>query len=257
MIGVAPFAIPGRVALVTAGSRGIGRACARALAESGARVALCSRDAAHLAAAADAIERATSKRPVTVAGDLADPGFPARCCAEVQRSLGPVEILVANVGGPARGSFDALDDAGWGAALDSTLHPTVRLVRAVLPGMRRARHGRVIPILSTSLREPIDELTASNVLRPALAGLVADLARANGMHRITVNAVLPGYTRTERLAEVAGDPERLRALTDRIPAGRLGTPEEIAAAVVFLASDEASFVNGALLAVDGGMTARV
>lgn len=248
-------AIPGRVALVTAASDGIGLASALELARAGARVALLSRDPAKLAAAAERVREVAGTPPPVIAADLLDPETPARAVAEVARTLGEVEILVANVPGPPRGTFEALDDRAWEVAVRALLAPALGLCRAVLPGMRRERFGRIVHVLSVTAREPLPGLTAGNVLRPAVAGLVADLARACGAHRITVNAVLPGYTRTARLLE-NGRPEALRALEDRIPLGRLADPPEIGAVVAFLASDAASYVSGALVPVDGGLTAR-
>ncbi len=258
MNGVGLFRIPDRVALVTAASEGIGRAAAEGLAAAGARVAILSRDPEKLSAAARGIEERTGVRPLTVRGDLLDPATAGRAVAEVAHSLGPVEILVANVGGPPGGAFDALDDADWDKATAGVLGAAIRLVRAVLPAMRRARFGRIVHVLSTTARAPLAGLTTSNALRPAVAGLIADLARENAIHRITVNGICPGYTRTARLLELGvGAPERLREFERSAPIGRLADPAEIAAPVVFLASDAASYITGAILPVDGGLTARV
>jgi 3-oxoacyl-[acyl-carrier protein] reductase len=255
--GAGPFRIPDRVALVTAASQGIGLATAEALARAGARVAILSRDSRKLAEAARGVEQRTGFRPFTVEGDLLKPDVPARAAAEVARALGTVEILVANVGGPPGGTFDSLDDAAWERAAAGVLGAAIRLCRAVLPAMRQARFGRIVHVLSLTARAPARGLTASNALRPAVAGLVADLALENAIHRITVNGVCPGYTRTARLAELHTDaPDKLRELEERTPIGRLADPAEIAAPIVFLASDAASFITGAILPVDGGLTAR-
>ncbi len=251
------FDIPSRVALVTAASSGIGKASAMALARAGARVAILARGEKRLAAAAEQIQEASGRDVLALPGDLTDPSTPAAVLAELGRRWGPVEILVANVGGPEKGSFDALDDSAWQRAFDAVLTPAIRLSRAVLPSMRRARFGRIIHILSLTAREPVEQLTASNALRPAVAGLIADLARELAVLGITVNGVCPGYTRTPRLEELgATDPSRLRQIEQLIPAGRLAAPEEIAAVVLFLASDAASYVTSALIPVDGGVTAR-
>jgi 3-oxoacyl-[acyl-carrier protein] reductase len=251
---VNPFEIPGRVALVTAGSEGIGLAAALALARSGAQVAILSRDPHKLAAAAEAIHAASGTLPLAVAADVADAAATARALAEVTRTLGEIEILVVNVGGPRKGTFDSADDAAWDDGVRQTLGPAVRLTRAVLPAMRRARFGRIVHVLSVTAREPLPGFALSNALRPAVAGMIGDVARENAVHRVTVNGVCPGYVRTRRLAGLDGD--ALRRLEERIPAGRLADPSEIGAVVAFLASDAASYVTGAIVPVDGGFTAR-
>lgn len=255
MSGIPP--IPGRVALVTAASAGLGYACARALAEQGAEIAIASRDRARIDDAAARLAHETGARPLALVGDLAEPGTPKRLVAEVAEHLGDVEILVANVGGPTPGGLGTLDESAWAAGVGGVLVPAIELMRAVLPKMRRARFGRVVHVLSVTARVPVDGLAISNALRPAVAGLIADAARDNAVHGITINGVCPGYTRTRRLEELgAASPDALRALEERIPAQRLAAPEEIAAPVAFLASDRASYVNGAILPVDGALSAR-
>ena len=256
MIDEAIYPIPGRVALVPAASSGIGVACARALARAGARVAILSRDAERLAGAARQIAEDCGRPVLAVPGDLTDAEAPFRAVSEVARELGPVELLVANVGGPPPGTFDALDEPAWREAIDSVLWPAVRLSRAVLPRMRNLRFGRIVHVLSLTARQPIGGLTTSNALRPAVAGLVGDLARENAVHGITINAVCPGMTRTARIEELAATPERVRALEAMVPMGRLAAPEEIAAPVAFLCSEQASYLTGAIIPVDGGVTAR-
>jgi 3-oxoacyl-[acyl-carrier protein] reductase len=248
--------IPSRVALVTGASEGIGLACARALAAAGARVAILSRRDDALRERAAELADETGAEVIPVAGDLLDPETPRRAVHETASRLGPVEILVANVGGPPRGRADELDDDAWRTAIDGVLWPALRLTRAVVPEMRNARFGRIVHVLSVTVREPVPSLTTSNALRPAVAGLIADHAREYGVHGVTVNGVLPGYTRTARLEELgASAPERLRRLEEQVPAGRLADPSEVAAVALFLASDGASYVNGALIPADGGLSA--
>lgn len=252
-----PWRIPGRVALCTAASQGLGFACALGLARAGGRVAILSRNQENLAAAAARIEAAAGEKPLTLTGDLGDPATAARAVGEVTRALGPVEILVASVGGPPAGTFDTLDDGAWNQAIDGVLWAAIRLCRAVLPAMRVARFGRIVHILSSTVRTPVPGLATSNALRPAVAGLIATLARENAVHGITVNGICPGYARTARLEALRGrSPEQMRALEAQIPAGRLADPEEIAAPAVFLASEAASYITGVMVPVDGGVTAR-
>jgi 3-oxoacyl-[acyl-carrier protein] reductase len=248
--------IPARVALVTGASEGIGLACARALAAAGARVAILSRREDALRERAEELAAETGGEVVPVAGDLLDPETPRRAVQETVSRLGPVEILVANVGGPPRGRAGELDDEAWRTAIDGVLWPALRLTRAVVPEMRTARFGRIVHVLSVTVRQPVPALTTSNALRPAVAGLIADHAREYGVHGITVNGVLPGYTRTARLEQLgASAPERLRRLEQEVPAGRLADPSEVAAVALFLASDAASYVNGVLIPADGGLSA--
>lgn len=250
------FSIPGRVALVTAASAGIGEACARALARAGARVALLARRERELKDLAESIAADFGVETLAVPADLSVPGAVEGAVRTVTARLGPVEVLVANVGGPPAGRFGELGDDEWKAAIDGVLYPAIRLTRAVTPRMISERYGRIVHVMSITVRQVVPGLTASNALRPAVAGLVADSAREFGVHGITVNGVLPGYTRTQRLAQLGqSDPERLRELERQVPLGRLADPAEVAAAAAFLASDAASYVNGVLLPVDGGLTA--
>ncbi|UCF66697.1 MAG: SDR family oxidoreductase [Acidobacteriota bacterium] len=246
-----------RVALVTAASSGIGLASARALARAGGRVAILSRDERRLAHAREQVRGTSGADVVTIAGDLDEPVTARRALHAAAETLGPVEIVVANVGGPPPGTFDDLDDAAWDRAVRGVLLAAVRLTREALSSMRQRRYGRIVHVLSVTVRTPIIGLTTSNALRPAVAGLIADLARENAPHGITVNGVCPGYTRTPRIEQLGAQaPARLRALEAEIPAGRLADPDEIAAAVLFLASEQASYVNGVMLPVDGALTAR-
>jgi 3-oxoacyl-[acyl-carrier protein] reductase len=253
--------IAGRPALVTGASAGLGWACARALAAEGARVAICARYESRLRDAAERLRTATGSDVATVVGDLSVPSVPAQVVEETVRRLGGLEIVVVNAGGPPAGEFDELGDEDFARAIDLTLRSAERLLRAALPHLVRARWGRALCITSIAAREPRESLLLSNVLRPAVHGLAKSLARRYAAHGITVNCVCPGYTDTERLGELAQDgarrqgtdPEGIRARwRANIPRGQLGRPEEVGAAVAFLCSERASFVNGVSLPVDGG-----
>lgn len=250
-----------KVACVAAASAGLGFAVARRLAAEGARVALCSRDESRVQDAAARIARETGAQTTAVACDLASPDGPARFVEEARGALGPVELLVCNAGGPAAGTFDELDDAAWERAFQLTLMSAVRLIRAALPDMRDRRFGRILAITSISAREPVDGLLLSNAFRAAVTGLVKTLSREVGCEGVTVNAIMPGYTATERLQELARgiaarehiEPTQVyERWAQQTAVGRIATVEEFAATAAFLLSDKASSVTGAAVPVDGG-----
>ena len=256
--------LKGRVAAVAAASRGLGRASARALAAEGASVAICGRDEGRLRATADEIARETGARVLPV---VADVGVAEQCAAFVERAaaeLGRLDVLVTNTGGPRPGGFEALGDGDWQQAFEVTLRNVVALVRAAVPHMRRQRWGRVVNIASLSARQPIDGLVLSNAFRPAIAGLSKTLANELGADNILVNTLCPGYTRTDRLEELARvrsqatgvtREEYFAGLARTVPLGRIAEPEEFASVVAFLCSERASYLTGLTLQVDGG-TAR-
>ncbi len=241
----------GKTALVTGASRGIGLAVARTLAAEGARVALVARNRETLAEAVAGIERAGGEA-VALAGDVSRADDVDRVVAETRSRLGQVSVLVANAGGPPAGTPTQVEDAAWDGAVDLTLMSAVRLAKAVLPAMRAATWGRIVNITSLSVREPILNLTLSNALRAGVTAWAKTLSQEIAADGVTVNNVGPGYTATERLGELFSD-DALGQLAERIPARRLAEPDEIAAAVAFLASQQAGYITGQTLVVDGGM----
>ena len=183
---------------------------------------------------------------------MSDPDGPAAAVAAVERDLGPVDILVANAGGPPTGRFVDVTDAGWDLALQQTLMGTVRLIRAALPGMRERGWGRIVTITSRTVREVIDGLVLSNATRAGVAGVVRTLAREVAGEGVLINNVMPGSFHTERLREIHGSDEAVVARGAQTPMGRIGRPEELASVIAFLASEPASYVTGASILVDGG-----
>ena len=250
--------IEGKVALLTGASRGIGYACASALAAEGARVAICARGREATEAAARDISTQTGGEVAAFVADVSRPDDVDRLLSEVAGTVGPVDILLANNGGPPRGGFDALDDGQWQEGFDVTMMSTVRLIRGVLPGMRERRWGRVLTVVSSSVRQPVDRLELSNALRPGIVGLFKSLAVTMGKDNVLFNCVAPGRIMTERFlagSRNAGMTEEAYAEKHRatVPLGRIGRPDEIADVVAFLASERASYINGATVIVDGGM----
>jgi 3-oxoacyl-[acyl-carrier protein] reductase len=245
--------LEGKVALVTGGSKGIGFGIAAGLAAEGARVAVASRDEARVRGAA---ERIGGLGLPFDSDDLdAVPGL----IGEVESTLGPVDVYVANTGGPPRGADPlGFSRAQWEAAHRTLVVSPMAFLELLLPGMRERGWGRVVAVGSSIVREPIPELQLSNAHRPGLIAAFKILARRCAADGVTLNTVLPGRIATDRVFSGAGSREAAEdAARDTIPAGRLGTVEEMAAAAVFLCSERASYITGTTLLVDGGMTASV
>ena len=253
--------LQGKVALVTASSQGLGRACAHALSAEGAKVAICARNEKGLRAAADEIARDTGNQVLAIVADLTS----ARDCKLVVKEtvdfFGELQVLVTNNGGPPAGYFFDIDDNDWYRATELTLMSAIRLIRAAVPHMQSKKWGRIINITSVSVKEPLDNLVLSNSLRAGVVGVARTLANQLATDGITVNNVLPGYILTGRVEELAETqakdqnttPEEvLASFAAPVPVGRIGTPEELAAVVAFLSSEQAAYVNGTSILVDGG-----
>lgn len=251
----------GKVALVAAGSQGIGRAIAEGLQREGATVAICARDAERLEAAAKEIAAIDGRAVLAVPADVSDPSQIQSLVDTVTGELGTVEILVNNAGGPPSGTHEHIDDAAWESAFRLTLQSAVRLTDALLPGMKARQWGRVINLSSYSVKQPLANMMLSNSLRLAVLGWAKTLANEVAPHNILVNTVCPGWTDTSRVSQLLAaraeqtgkSVEELQAgISTQVPLGRIARPEEVAALAVFLASPVASYITGTAIAVDGG-----
>jgi 3-oxoacyl-[acyl-carrier protein] reductase len=257
----------GKVALVAASSKGLGRATATQLAREGAIVMLCSRDAQAIDAAVEHVRQAAveSENGGSASGMVADVTRREdieRLVAAAIEQHGRIDILINNAGGPPAGSFETFDDQAYIDALNLNLLSTLRLSQAVVPSMKAQGSGSIVNITSLSVKQPLDGLILSNTARAGVIGLAKSMANELGKYNIRVNSVGPGPTRTDRILDLARQraaaqgisvEESLNRDWTGIPLGRLGEPEEFANVVTFLASPAASYVTGVTIQVDGGM----
>jgi len=253
--------IKNKIALVIASSQGLGKATALSLAKEGVNLAICSRDEKAINAAAEEIRKATGVKVFALAADVSKPSDTDKIVDSVIKEYGRIDILINNAGGPPTGKITSLPDSEWEKGFNLTIMSMVRLTRVVLPFMEKQQWGRVVSIVSISAKQPIDELLISSTLRPGILGLSKVLANQYGRFNITVNTVCPGYVLTKRQEELSRSrsaeknismEDYLAESAKNIPVGRLGRPEEIGDVIAFLASEKASYINGANILVDGG-----
>jgi 3-oxoacyl-[acyl-carrier protein] reductase len=253
--------IRGKVALVSASSRGLGRAIAEELATEGANLVVCARGEEALRNTANEIRKRSGVEVIDVPADVSDSAGLDRVASTALEKFGRVDILVTNSGGPPSGSFERLTSEMWDAAVRLLLTSAVGLARAVLPGMKERRWGRILNVTSIAVKQPVEGLMLSNSLRAAVTGFARTLANEVAPFNVTVNNLMPGYTRTDRvehLARAAGEKSGISVKDafakweKEIPMGRLGEPRELAALAAFLASERASYITGSSIAVDGG-----
>ena len=250
-----------RVAIVAASSQGLGKAVAIGLAKEGARLALCARTEATLTQTADEIRRTTGAQVMTRALDVTNYDQVRQFVTDTVDEYGQLDICVANAGGPPTKSFAETTLEDWHHAAELNLMSTVYFAKETLPLMQARRWGRFIAITSVTVKQPVDGLILSNSIRAGVSGLIKTLSNEYGPHNVLVNSVCPGYTATARLVELGETLARKEGVTlkeieqrwtEHAPLRRLGQPEEFANLVVFLASERASYITGASIAVDGG-----
>ncbi len=250
----------GKVALVTAASKGLGKATARQFAREGAKVAICARSELIDKTAVE-IASETGTEVLSLRADVTSQADIERVINATVEKFGGLDILVTNAGGPPAGTFDDIDLATWETSINLTLLSTVRLVKSALPHLRQSTVPTILTITSTSTKQPVQNLVLSNSIRLAVIGLTKTLSQELGSDQIRVNSILPGWTYTERVEELinariakSGETKEaeIAKLNAAVPLGRIGTLEEFANVAVFLSSPAASFVNGVMLQVDGG-----
>lgn len=253
--------LKGKVAIVAGASKGLGKAIAMELAREGANLVICSRNETTLLETAREIGSQTGMQILAVPGDVSKPGDVQSVIDKTIARFGRIDILVNNAGGPPAGPFETLGDEEWAKAIELNLLSAVRMSRAVLPQMKKQGSGRIINLTSLAAKEPMENLILSNAARAGVLGLAKTLATELAKYNITVNSVLPGWHLTDRVGETMkyraeqhkrSVEEVQGEITRNIPMGRMGKPEELAAAVAFLASERASYITGVSLVVDGG-----
>ena len=250
-----------KVIMTAAASKGMGFAIARQCALEGAKVSMASRSKAQIETAAEQIRDETGAEVAPFVFDASDGKSIEKWRADSVKIFGRIDGLLVNAGGPPTGLFDDFSDADWQKAFDLTLLSAIRMIRSVLPAMRKQGGGSILTITSSSIKEPIDVLILSNVMRSGVTSLVKSLSQQLAGDRIRVNNIIPGYIATDRVASIDSQAaenlgitkqERRQQNESTIPWGRYGKPEEFARAAAFLLSDAASYITGVSLAVDGG-----
>lgn len=250
-----------RIVLITGSSSGLGRATARMLAQEGARVAMNGRDARKLAEAVKSVQQETGADLLALPGDVAAHETAGQLVQQAADHWGGLDILIANAGGPPPGKFEQFSDEDWQKAVELSFLSQVRLIRAALPYLRKSKVPAVLTVTSYSVKQPIPNLVLSNSVRLATIGLTKSLALELGGEGIRVNSILPAWTETDRIKQLmearaknqgSTAEEETRKQAAESTLGRMGRPEEFAAAAVFLVSPVASYITGVMLPVDGG-----
>ncbi len=248
--------VKGKKVLVTAASKGLGKACAMAYAAEGAEVYIASRNHEQLKQSVHDISEQTGNTHVTsVVCDLTN----SKDIKDMVQSIGNIDILVNNAGGPPTGQFDNFDDKDWQYAFELLLMNIIRTVREVTPSMKEQNFGRIVNITSSSMKQALDGLLLSNTFRPAIVGLSKSLSQELAPYNVLINSVGPGTMETDRIRDIMKKQaseetmeERLKKAGENVPIGRIGQPSEFANAILFLGSQANTYITGQTLVVDGG-----
>ncbi|MCF8240487.1 MAG: SDR family oxidoreductase [Melioribacteraceae bacterium] len=252
----------GKTVLVTAASMGIGKAAVETFIKEGCKVVVCSSKQENLLKAVNEIKNQFGVEPIWTVCDLNKPGDIDNTVKVAEDNYGGIDILVNNCGGPKPGYFDELNENDWTDAYNQVLMSAQRFIRLVLPAMKRNNWGRIINVTSLSVKQPVDNLVLSNTFRSGLTALAKTLSLEVGKHNITINNVAPGYTLTARLYDLAVNKAKvlneshehiLSEMANQVPLKRLGRPDEVASMIVYLASEQAGYITGQTIAVDGGI----
>ncbi len=251
-----------KVAIVPASSKGLGRACALALALEGANVVICSRDSKDIKTAAKEISQQSGSEILPIKADVSNQQEIEKIVKKATGAFGTVHILVNNAGGPPFGYFDVFDMEQWQKAIELNLFSTIRLTQLVTPYMKEQNWGRIINITSIAVKQPLDGLILSNTSRAGVVGFAKTISNELAKYNILVNNVCPGRIFTDRIKSLASSraekdgksfDEVIESMQTDIPVGKIGTPEEFANMVVFLASEKASYITGNTIQIDGGL----
>jgi len=244
--------IAGKTAIIGASSGGLGKASAIELVKANANVVICGRTAETVQATRQALEDIGAGQVVGVVADVTDTEGQQAILEAAHKHFGSVDILVTNSGGPPPGRFEDHDMQAWDDAYNLLLKSTVALIHGVLPGMKARKWGRILAVTSVAVKQPVANLVLSNAMRAAVTGLFKTLANELGLYNITVNTVMPGYTKTDRMKQLLAANPAFETLINEVSLGRIGEPQEFGAMIAFLASARASFITGVSIPVDGG-----
>lgn len=244
--------LKGKVAFVAASSQGLGKSVALEFAREGANVIINGRNSELLEQTRKEIDEAGTGKVLAILGDLSDANQRKEVVTTALKEFPDIHVLITNIGGPPSGKFESLTQEDWDNAYNLLLASTVSLIQQVLPSIKKQDWGRIISITSQAVKQPVQNLILSNSVRASVVGLIKTLASELGEYNITANNVMPGYTNTNRLKSLIEKNPSFADAVNEIPLKRFGNPEEFAAAVVFLASERASYITGTSIAVDGG-----
>lgn len=245
--------LKGKTAIIMASSKGLGKATALALALEGTNVVICARDKETLQQSAKDLQKQVESKVLAIPTDVLKPRDLETVVAKTIEKFGGIDILVNNAGGPPPGRFEVLEEEQWQKAFELNLLSAVRLIQLTLPYMKKNGGGRIINMVSIAAKQPVENLILSNSIRAGVLGMAKTLSQEVASDNITVNNILTGNFLTDRIKHLYATKEALNAVIKEVPLKRLGKPEEFGSLVAFLASEQASFITGTSIQIDGGL----